>query len=116
MNFHHFALDYFNKNGIEKTIKSSCSYKAGVGLFLGFFDNNGIMISENPYHLFSQEEVCNVAKTNGKCIDSDGQNIASYIYRIGDQDSTSLNTTKPPSNKVIKLTINDSYYSDNKGS
>lgn len=116
VNFHHFALDYFNKNGSEKIIKNSCSYKAGMGLFLGFFDNNGIMISEKPYHLFSQEEVCNVAKTNGKCIDSDGQNIASYIYRIGDQDSTSLNITKPPSNKIIKLTINDSYYSDNKGS
>ncbi len=116
INFKHFALDYFNKNEEEKIIKGSCYYRAGMGLFLGFFDNNGVMASENPYHLFSQEEVCDVVRTNGKCLDSAGQNIASYIYRIGDQDSTSLNVKNPPLNKTIKMTINDSYYSDNLGS
>ncbi len=120
INFHHFALDYFNKNEGEKIIKSPCYYKAGMGMFLGFYDNNGVMqstnLSINPYHLFSQKEVCNVTKTHGKCIDSAGKNIASYLYTIGGEKSTSENTTNPPPNKVIKMTINDTYYSDNEGS
>jgi type IV secretory pathway VirB6-like protein len=136
---YHIPLNYQDKNGVTLVpdLQSTCKYDRGMGLYLGLFGGNGAIQPTRLYHLFSQEEICDIGRdSNNKCLDMNGNDATQYVFRsanyaasdplvkddkhnndgsyvVSPRDS---NVDYHTPNEEIKVMIYDRYYSDNSGS
>lgn len=131
---YHYPLNMYTKDvlgneGIRiADDQSECKYTKGMGLYLGLFGRGGNAMPIRVYHLFSQNAVCDVALTNGKCL-IDGKDATKYLFHsqnnrifVKDDNAGNNGSDNNPSddqyherNELVKLIISDKYYSDNYG-
>ncbi len=129
----HFPLNYYKKDYSRKLPDdqtAACKYDRGMGLYLGVFGRSSNETPKRIYHLFSEVELCPIAKnSDGYCIDDEGRDRTKYVFRsrnertfVEDDLSGNDGTDKNPdddeyhkANEFIKLIIYDRYYSDNYG-
>lgn len=130
----YYAITNLNyKNEIAKPAdeQQECKFTGGLGLYLGLFGRDGVTFPKRMYHLYSTEELCDVARNaDGKCLDSDGNDITQYVYSspnnkifIKDDKAGNNGTDKNSADdeyhapgEVVKMMIYDQYYYDNYGS
>lgn len=130
---YHVTLNYADK--YEQTLKPDdqtvCRYSQGMGAYIGLFGRGGTTVPTRVYHLFSETETCDVARdSNGKCLDSDGNDVTKYLFRsansatfVRDDQAGNDGTDTNPSddtyhspNEKIKVLMYDGFYDDNYGS
>lgn len=138
---YHTNLNYYDKYGeIRKPDdQEPCRYKKGMGAYIGLFGRNGVTVPTRVYHLYSEEETCDISLTSD--VDGDGvddcveplgdgyKDVTKYIFRsangttlVQDDNAGNDGTDTNPSddvyhspNQVIKVIMYDSYYKDNYG-
>ncbi|MFT7098449.1 MAG: type IV secretory pathway VirB6-like protein [Rickettsiales bacterium] len=96
--------------------QNECKYNQGAGLYVGLFGADGNSTPSRIYHMYSTDEICNITKTDGKCIDSEGVNQAIYKYQSPDglifkKDGSEYHKK----GEHVKFIIADRYYTDNSG-
>lgn len=129
----HFPLNYYHKDHARKNPddqSDACAFRRGVGLYLGIFGKSSNEPPKRIYHLFSEQEVCPIARNvKGECIDEHGQNRLKYVFKSRNQrtfmkddqagnDGLDVNAEDDiyhGGNEYVKLIIYDRYYSDNFG-
>ncbi len=129
----HFPLNYYQKDHTRKNPddqSDACAFRGGMGLYLGVFGKSSNEPPKRVYHLFSEQEVCPIARdAKGKCIDEHGQNRLKYVFKSRDQknfvkddqagndglDVDAQDDIYHGGNEYVKLIIFDRYYSDNFG-
>ena len=129
---YHFPLDVLEKNESEKIAdrQNQCKYDKGIGAYIGLFGRRGVEVPVRAYHLFSEEEACNIVRDrNGRCIDPNGKDLTRYIFKSANNRifmKDDLNGNNGPDNnssddvyhehsESVKVLIYDRYYSDNYG-
>ncbi len=137
---YHIPLNFEEKDEVVLVPdkQSICKYDRGMGLYLGLFGSSGVAQPSRLYHLFSEEELCDIGRNDdGKCIDKNGNNALQYVFRSANYDlsdaivkndnhnndgSYTVAAPGDPAvsyhqpNEAIKVMIYDNYYSDNTGS
>lgn len=128
----HFSLNTRNKDEIMKIadLQTNCKYTRGMGAYIALFGSRGIEVPLRAYHLFSQEEICNVVRdSQGRCRDAAGNDATRYVFRSANNrifmkddgdgntgiDNNTGNDIYHGPNEVIKTIMYDSYYNDNYG-
>ncbi len=119
-----------DESALNPDLQELCKFTAGAGAYIGLFGGDGVTFPLRQYHLFTTDEVCDVARdSDGNCVDDEGEDITQYIYKspngktfIKDDKSGNNGSDINPDDdeyhvagEVIKLIINDRYYSDNYG-
>ena len=131
---YHFPLDTHNKDETSKIVDNqmTCRYSRGMGLYLGLFGASGSQTPNRAYHLFTEQESCNVIRNaNGECRFADGSDATQHLFlsrdnkifvkddqngNLGFEDSQPDSVTRHTKNEIVKLVIFDRYYADNFGS
>ncbi len=106
-------------------------YTKGIGAYIGLFGKNGYETPLRAYHLFTEKELCDVVRnaTSSLCLDKKGNDITTYVFEsvnnkifVKDDlgandglDKTSSDDIYHKAREAVKLTIHDTYYSDNSG-
>jgi len=129
---YHFPLNILDKNESLKLAdnQTNCKYDRGMGAYIALWGGRGATVPVRAYHLFSEEEICNVMRdSNGRCLDPSGNDATKYIFRSansrifmkddgdnnqGDDTDTSDDIYHKP-NEEVKTIMWDTYYSDNYG-
>lgn len=129
---YHFPLNIKDKNESVKVPdkQTNCKYDRGMGAYIALWGSSGAITPLRAYHLFSEEEVCNVVRdSQGRCLDSAGKDVTKYVFRSANQapflkddgignhtiDFDGSDDTYHKPNEKIKTIMYDSYYSDNYG-
>ncbi len=129
---YHFPLDILDKNENARVPdkQNNCRYDRGMGAYIALWGNRGVTSPLRAYHLFTQEEICNVVrKSNGECVDEKGRDVTRYVFRsannrifvkddnIGNQtiDYNGGDDIYHNPNEYVKVIMYDRYYSDNQG-
>jgi hypothetical protein len=101
-----------------------------MGAYIALWGSRGVSVPLRAYHLFSQEEICNILRdSNGKCLDAGGNDVTRYVFRSannriflkddGIQNQTIDTDTSDDiyhlPGEDVKVIMWDSYYSDNYG-
>ncbi len=129
---YHFPLNLLQKNESLKTAddQTNCKYDRGMGAYIALWGPRGASVPMRAYHLFSEEEICNILRdSQGKCLDAGGNDATRYVFKsansriflkddgIGNQtiDTDTANDVYHAPNEDVKVIMWDSYYSDNYG-
>jgi len=129
---YHIQLNTLTKEGTTKIAdeQTYCKYDRGMGLYIALFGPRGVTTPLRAYHLFSEEESCNVVRNSqGQCLNSSGVDVTRHVFRskngsifmkddhagnTGIDGNTSDDEYHKP-NEAVKLIIYDRYYADNYG-
>lgn len=129
---YHFPLNILRKDETTKEAdyQTNCRYDRGMGAYISLQGPRGVTVPIRAYHLFSQEEICNIVRNSqGQCLDDNGIDITRYVYRSANsrifmKDDNDGNDNIDPNtgndvyhgpNEHIKTLMYDSYYRDNYG-
>jgi type IV secretory pathway VirB6-like protein len=112
---YHTNLNMMNRNKVLKNSSDQmdCSYRNGMGLYLGLFGASGRDIPIRAYHLFSEDQICNIVRNkDGKCIDADGNDVTKYLFYSRDIDGNKIvqNTIKNGDGEVDGVSLTGSPY------
>ena len=126
------ATNYQNKDESLKLPddQETCKYTRGLGLYVGLFGKDGNTMPIRVYQMYPTQEVCDINRNSqGKCIDTAGNDQTKYIYKspngmpfVKDDKSGNNGSDTNPSDdeyhqagEFVKFIINDRYYHDNYG-
>ncbi len=125
------ATNYLNKDeGIKLADEQDpCKYTAGLGLYVGLFGKNNNTMPLRVYQVYPTQEICDITRIGGECIDNFGNDQTKYVYRspngrifIKDDKSGNSGTDTNPNDdeyheagEFVKFIVNDGYYRDNFG-
>jgi type IV secretory pathway VirB6-like protein len=129
---YHFPLNILEKNESIKVPdkQTNCKYDRGMGAYIALWGNRGVSTPLRAYHLFSEEELCNVIRdSQGRCLDDNGKDVTRYIFRSANKrgllkddgegnhtiDFDTSDDVYHRPNELLKTIMYDSYYSDNLG-
>lgn len=129
---YHFPLNTLDKNEnvLLPDLQTNCRYDRGMGAYISLWGNRGASTPIRAYHLFTQEEICNLVRgSNGECVDDNGNDATRYVFRsannrifikddnIGNEtiDYNSGDDIYHNPNEHVKTIMYDRYYSDNQG-
>ncbi len=112
---YHTNLNMMNRNKVLKNSSDQmdCSYRNGMGLYLGLFGASGRDTPTRAYHLFSEDQICNIVRNkDGKCIDVDGNDVTKYLFYSRDIDGNKIvqNTIKNGDGEVDGVSLTGSPY------
>lgn len=123
-----------NHQGVDEIVlrpddQRLTKFTGGMGAYVGLYGRDGITMPKRLYHMYPGEEVCDIGKTAGKCVDEFGNDASAYIYRspnkkIFVKDDKAGNNGSDINEgddeyhnpgEILKLTMYDQYYADNYG-
>lgn len=129
---YHFPLNILDKDENIRIpdLQTNCRYDRGMGAYIALWGNSGSNTPMRSYHLFTENEVCNVARnSNGQCLDDRGRDVTRYVFESANRrifmksdfdgneniDHDASDDTYHAPNEYVKTIMYDRYYSDNQG-
>ncbi|MFM8185743.1 MAG: type IV secretion system protein, partial [Alphaproteobacteria bacterium] len=99
--------------------QNPCRLSMGIGAYLALYppeSSNNTNPPEVVHHMFSLKEFCPIKKTNGKCLDADGNIRTKFIWESTNPiPFNEAGTANSEDLSKIKLALYDHYYHDNGG-
>lgn len=129
---YHFPLNILDKSESLKLAddQTNCKYDHGMGAYVALWGARGATVPVRAYHLFSEEEVCNIMRdSNGRCLDPAGNDATKHVFRSANSrifmkddgndnqgsDTDTSNDVYHKANEELQTIMWDTYYSDNYG-